>query len=624
MERDQLVKVVTAAQKGDKKALDTLFNAYYNDVYYFALKTVKNEDLACDITQETFVEIIRTIGELQAPEAFVTWMRKITYHQCTRYFKKKKDVLVEEDEDGNTVFDSLVEENAEFIPDAALDQAEFRKTVLDMLDTLSEEQRAAVLLYYFDELSVAQIARIQGVSEGTVKSRLNYARKALKKSVEDYEKKTGVKLHSFGILPLLLWLFKDTAKVMPVAAAKAVAGGVATATGVGVTAGVATAAATTAGVAVGTKIAAGVIAAALLVGGGTTAGILLDQNKPALEAEETTTTVAVTTEAATAPTEPVIPENAIELGIVPADCCYIDINGKEYHPGEKMPEAAVGDELHTPVYVYKLGHALARHNTVYGWTLAWEEIYDEGWGVRVKDTEQVMYPALLEQLNGYGIINLNYTFENCGKMLGAPAIPASVMYLDGAFYGCKSMVLPPELPDGIISLFDTFSGCESLLKTPYIPEGVVDMTQTFHNCRRLTQVTNLPDSVVVLTTAFAGCSSLITVPEIPARVEYLEQTFMHCSSLTTVSVIPNASLIRTFSGCTSLTGVIEINSNSYYYFDCGDACPDCARWYTCETCESCNQALDIFKDTVLPIQLTGTCPSLRQIADRYENVTLAE
>ena len=89
MERDKLISLVTKAQQGDQDALNELFNAFYNDVYYFALKTVKDDQIACDITQETFVEIINTLGNLQEPAAFVKWMKQITYHQCTRYFKKK-------------------------------------------------------------------------------------------------------------------------------------------------------------------------------------------------------------------------------------------------------------------------------------------------------------------------------------------------------------------------------------------------------------------------------------------------------------------------------------------------------------------------------------------------------
>ena len=147
MEREQLTATVRAAQQGDEKALNLLFNTYYNDVYYFALKTLKDEDLACDITQETFVEIINTLQDLKEPAAFVTWMRQVTYHQCTRYFKKKKEVLVEEDEDGNSVFDTLEESREEFIPGEGVDKEDFRATILALLDTLSEEQRAAVLMH---------------------------------------------------------------------------------------------------------------------------------------------------------------------------------------------------------------------------------------------------------------------------------------------------------------------------------------------------------------------------------------------------------------------------------------------------------------------------------------------
>ena len=283
MEREELIRTVTAAQNGDSEALNTLFNAFYNDVYYFALKTVKDDDLACDITQETFVEIINTLEKLEEPVAFVSWMKKITYHQCTRYFKKKKDVLVDEDEDGNTVFDTLTEERAEFIPDEALDKEDFRQTIMSMIDKLSDEQRAAVMMYYFDELTVKQIAEIQDVSEGTVKSRLSYARKSIKGSVEEYEKKNNIKLHSFAFLPLLLWLFRGYfAETMSTASAQTVAAGVSSATGaaISVSAGTGAAAAVTAtatATGIGAKIAsipvvakvvAGVAAAAIVVGGG--------------------------------------------------------------------------------------------------------------------------------------------------------------------------------------------------------------------------------------------------------------------------------------------------------------------------------------------------------------------
>ena len=295
MEKEKLVSLVTAAQNGDNDAMNELFNAFYNDFYYFALKTVKDDELALDITQEAFVEIINTLGNLKEPAAFVTWAKQITYHQCTRYFKKKKDVLVDEDEDGNTIFDTLKEDKAEFIPDEALDKADFKKTILAILDELSEEQRSATMMYYFDEMSVKQIAEIQGVSEGTVKSRLNYARKAIKNSVEVYEKKHNIKLHAIPFFPFFKWIFEGAFDGgMPIASAELVAEGVTTATGTaitvsattGTTAAVAT---TTTATAVGigakiaamplvTKIVAGIVAATIVIGGTTTAVLLSNDN----------------------------------------------------------------------------------------------------------------------------------------------------------------------------------------------------------------------------------------------------------------------------------------------------------------------------------------------------------
>lgn len=309
-------QLVIRAQAGDSAAMDALFSEYYNNVYYFALKTVKDPDIACDITQETFMEIMQTIGNLKEPAAFMTWMKQITYHQCTRYFRTKKDVLLDDstDEEGESILDNLVDESEGSIPAEILEKEEFRQTILGIINELSEEQRAAVLLYYFDELSVKQIAEIQNVSENTIKSRLNYARKAIKKSVEGYEQKTGIKLHSVAILPLLsFWLVKEVlpeAKAVQIhAAVMGSAGTAATAaaTGAGAAttaavAGTATTVGTTAAATAGTaaaatggalaaKITAGIVAAALAVGG---IGIATDVIPTPWTSPETTETAEQT------------------------------------------------------------------------------------------------------------------------------------------------------------------------------------------------------------------------------------------------------------------------------------------------------------------------------------------
>lgn len=336
--KKELIELVKAAQNGEEGALNELFNAYYNDIYYFALKTVKDENLAYDITQETFIEIINTIGNLKEPAAFVAWSRTITYHQCTRYFKRKQAILVDEDEDGATIFDNLKEENAEFIPDEALDNDEFKKTILNILDELSEEQRSATILYYFDELSIKQIAEIQKVSEGTVKSRLNYARKAIKSSVETYEKKHGIKLHTIALLPLIKWVFEGVfSNGISAEAASGIASGVSASTGVSLSAAASTygsAGATVAGASVAaessatvvgatvnatktvglfskiasipltTKIVAGVITGAILIGGSVAMVTLLSGNDNHDKKPDSSISTPISTTVETEKTEP--------------------------------------------------------------------------------------------------------------------------------------------------------------------------------------------------------------------------------------------------------------------------------------------------------------------------------
>lgn len=269
MEISKLTVLVQEVQKGNEQAFTELYNAMQPSLYYYISKTLNDPALAEDVLQNTVLEIWQTIGQLEQPSSFVAWSRKIAYHRCTAYFRKTQDVLIEPTEDGHTIFDDVVEDRAEFIPDEALDQAELKKTILEMINRLPEEQRSAILLRFFDELSVKEIAEIQSTSEGTVKSRLNYGKKAIKKAVVDYEKKNGIKLRCAGVTPLLIWLF--AAEAAGVSATGATASATAVIAAKGAKAGI-----KTAGKVAAKKVVAGITAVAVAAGG-IAAGIALSK-----------------------------------------------------------------------------------------------------------------------------------------------------------------------------------------------------------------------------------------------------------------------------------------------------------------------------------------------------------
>ncbi len=307
MDKHELKAVVLRAQSGDSHAIEELYTAFYESVFYFAKKTLRDENLAYDITQDTFLEVIRTIDCLEAPEAFAVWIRRITLHQCTRHFKKKKDVLLEEDADGHTILDTMEDDDEGSLPAEVCEKEEFRSTILSIVDTLSEEQRAAVLLYYYDELPIQKIAEMQGVSEGTVKSRLNYARKAIRKGVEQYEAKTGTKLHGVPFLPLVRIFFNNPE---PMSSARAAALGKTISAAAGtVAAGAASVgiAAKIVAIPLGAKIVSLILAVAITVGICVTV-VTVSKDAPTGSAEIESTVAEADTFEATPDTDASVPE----------------------------------------------------------------------------------------------------------------------------------------------------------------------------------------------------------------------------------------------------------------------------------------------------------------------------
>ena len=617
MEKEKLVALVTAGQKGDAEALNSLFNAFYNDVYYFALKTVKDQDLACDITQETFLKLINSLGELKEPAAFVTWMKQITYHECVRYFKKKKEVLADGDEDGGTVFDNVAEDRAEFIPDEALDQQDFRNTILAILDGLSPEQRAATMLYYYDEMPVKQIAEIQGVSENTVKSRLNYARKTIKSSVEDYEKKNNVKLHSVGLFPLIRWLFQSSRVIMPAAIATVIITNISAATGITFSLFGATAAA--AGTGLMAALAAlppaakaiSVAAAVLLVGGSVgyaiasgnesepvvpTEAIVMEYTGLERSASEPMGSEPPATEVMAAVSTETTPEETAAGETRPAETNPADETvPAETEAAETEPDAAESPETEPaatePEETEPGATQPATEPTVVEpeATEATEPPATEPEETEPTDTTKIVPSgctyitadgttieaggAMPEPSDHDQFVTVDYTYTY--SLYGGVAWPAGWgVEVNDQTKSSYSALLSEINGEPVTSLASSFWGCTNMTTAPAIPSSVTLLECAFQGCSSLTTAPQIPSGVTDMGSAFRGCTSLTVAPSIPSSVTDMESTFYECSSLVTAPVIPAGvtSLRSTFTCCTSLVTAPVIPSGVTSLYDTFEGC----------------------------------------------------
>lgn len=511
MAKKDLSSLVVKAQAGDRNALDQLMQESYETLFYYAYNTVKNEDLAADITQESCIEIINTLGKLRDPNAFRTWAGRIVYHKCAAHYRQTQDeVSLDADEEGQTILERLPDESRDSLPEQIQEDKEFKKVIWQMLDALPAEQRQAMMLYYFENMSVSEIAQIQNKTPGTVKSRLNYGRKAVIAQVEDYEKKTGTRLHSIAPLPLLLYfLFREnkeqTAKTAVVTLQKL--GKTVSAPAAGVAA---RAAAGVAGKGLAVKLAAGIAAAAVVLGA-VAGGIALSGNDSTDDAKHTDSQIS-------------------DFG-----------DGSEQHKHDYTTGYQIVPEGHQGIcecgeIASAEAHSYEQGSCVCGSMQASEGLlinnrgsYCEVVGIGDCTDGNVVIPAYYEGIP-VTVIG-NSAFAHCQDITGV-YIPETVTIIrQWAFYDCENLA-DVHFSDGLQKIENlAFIWCTSLTEIIF-PDSLSEMGHSiFNECCNLKYV-KLPASLRVLENGvFSNCDSLETV-EFPGGLTSIgDKAFWHCLML---------------------------------------------------------------------------------------------
>src|ERR1044071_211929 len=161
---------VAEARAGDAEAWAVLFGRFQLPLYVYVVELVRNEQVALDIVQETFVNATRHLGSLRDARKFGSWLFSIAHQKCQQHWRKPSRDEVQPEEHEAEMGDS----------DGPLDlliRQEQEEEFMSALNELSEAHRSVVLLHFLEDFPLEEIARITGVSSGTVKSRLHYAKK---------------------------------------------------------------------------------------------------------------------------------------------------------------------------------------------------------------------------------------------------------------------------------------------------------------------------------------------------------------------------------------------------------------------------------------------------------------
>ncbi len=202
----KLLEGIELMKEGKEEGFNIFYSYTYSFVYSRARMIMENEEDALDLTQETFLQAYKGIASLKDTNAVYAWLRTLTYNHGMRIFRKREhETLLSED--GEFIFEEMVSPDLDSRPEDATDAKETVNIVKGMLDELPAEQKSSLVAFYYDGLKITEIAELYGVSENTIKSRLRYAKEALKEKVTLHEKQNRYKLCSLS--PAVLFMASE-------------------------------------------------------------------------------------------------------------------------------------------------------------------------------------------------------------------------------------------------------------------------------------------------------------------------------------------------------------------------------------------------------------------------------
>ena len=163
---------------GDRLAMQVLFARHHVHVYRFALRIVRNEATAEDLIGDVFLDVWRQAGKFEGRSAVSTWLLGIARFKALSALRRRPEEELDEEAAG------AIEDQTDD-PEVALAKKDKGAILRQCLEKLSVEHREVVDLVYYHEKSVEEVAKIVGIPEATVKTRMFYARKKLSELLKE-------------------------------------------------------------------------------------------------------------------------------------------------------------------------------------------------------------------------------------------------------------------------------------------------------------------------------------------------------------------------------------------------------------------------------------------------------
>lgn len=199
IDNSKLTRLVEKAKRGNQKALDEVVNMISGYINYYSLTILGDEEQAKDAVQDILLTMLKKIDSLEDPKAFLGWIKTVTANHCKTKLTRSKDNISLDDGTWE-----LADCSDQICPSKAAETKEVCALVREAVKALPQLLRESVMMFYFNQMSVRQIADILEVNENTVKSRLYSARKTMKKYLEQHG---GSALASCAIPPMSLLSF---------------------------------------------------------------------------------------------------------------------------------------------------------------------------------------------------------------------------------------------------------------------------------------------------------------------------------------------------------------------------------------------------------------------------------